>query len=473
MQIRNPRTGKIDYILKVDAAEEILSKSDHLRAHQKNWLDSGIEHRISTLLQFHTQLSNHLNDLSGALSIDTGRRQITQLEIQGALGVIQGRCFSVKQYYDHAEARPSVTNPTVKIVQQRIPYQLVGVISPWNFPLLLALIDTIPALLAGSAVLLKPSEVTPRFIDVLERCISLTPGLSNVLSVIRGSAEAGKSVVSTSDVVCFTGSVETGKKIAAQCAERFIPAFLELGGKDPAIVLPDANLDIATDAIIRSCAGATGQACQSLERVYVHRDIYDDFLDLLKDKVSLLSDNSNYDKGGVIGPLIFKKQADKIQAQLEDAVKKGATIISGGNIKNINGGLWLLPTIVVDIDHTMSIMSEETFGPVIPLMKFDTIEEAVRLANDSQFGLSASVFSSDIKMARHVASQIEAGGISINDASLTNQVFDAEKNSFKSSGLYGSRMGADGFLRFFRKKALLIQEGRASDIYVQAEKLSQ
>jgi len=469
MQIRNPRTGAYDYNLRVNSAAEVADYTKQLRSNQKSWLENGIEGRVATILQLHAALKRNIDDLTSALSIDTGRKKISQIEIEGTLGLIQGRCYSVPQYFGSLETRQSMTNPTVSIQQERVPYEVVGVISPWNFPLLLALIDTIPALLAGCTVLLKPSEVTPRFIDVLDKSIRETPGLSHVLSLIRGGAEAGKAVVDHADVICFTGSVETGKKIALRCADRFIPAFLELGGKDPAIVLADADLDITTDAIIRSCAGATGQACQSLERIYVHSDIYDEFIVELQRKVAPITDNSDYEKGGVMGPLIFDQQADKIQAQLDEAVNKGAKILSGGVIENKNGGLWLLPTIVVDVDHSMSLMTEETFGPVIPVMKYRSVEEAITLANDSQFGLSASVFGRDVEESKRVASLIDAGGISINDASLTNQVFDAEKNSFKNSGLYGSRMGAEGFLRFFRKKALLIQQGRASDINTQAE----
>lgn len=471
MQIRNPRNGRYDYTLEVDSAEQVSHKASTLRANQKEWLTNGTDHRIEVLLKLAATIEEKKDELFDQLSIDTGRRKISHIEIEGVIGLIRGRCYSVKHLLGSEETRTSVTNPTVQIKQERVPYHVVGVISPWNFPMLLALIDTVPALLAGCTVLLKPSEVTPRFMDPLDDCIHQVPGLSDVLSIVRGGAESGKAVVDNSDAICFTGSVATGKKIGARCAERFIPAFLELGGKDPAIILADADIDITTDAVIRSCAGATGQACQSLERLYVHKDIYSQFLKVLTEKVNATTLNSDYEKGGTLGPLIFEKQADTIVAQLEDAISKGAKIHTGGQVENINGGLWLKPTIVTGVDHTMDLMTEETFGPVLPVMAFENVEEAIELANDSIYGLSASVFGANEEMACQVASQIDAGGISINDASLTNQVFDAEKNSFKESGLNGSRMGADGFLRFFRKKALLIQRGRASDIHTQDEEV--
>ncbi len=469
MKVRNPRTGKYDYVLHVDTIENINQKAENARAHQLDWQKSGVEFRTQQLMQFAEQLESRKEAIFEQLSIDTGRRKISRIEIEAVIGLIKGRCFTAQKHMQTSEERPSFNLQSVRIRQQLIPYPLVGAISPWNFPLLLACIDAIPALLAGSAVLLKPSEVTPRFIDIIEQAIESLPELNKVFKLIRGAAEAGKQVVNCTDVVCFTGSVATGRAIAVRCAERFIPAFLELGGKDPAIVLADADLEITTDAILLSGAGATGQACQSLERIYVAEEIHDDFVDLLLKKINPLEFNNDYDKGGQLGPLIFDKQAMKIQEQIQDAKDKGATVLSGGKIENLGGGLWMKPTVIVDVTHDMTIMTEETFGPVIPVMKFTSELDAIKMANDTDYGLSASVFSSNNDKAIQLAQEIDAGGISINDASLTNKVFDAEKNAFKLSGLYGSRMGAEGFTRFFRKKALLIQTEKPGTIHSQSE----
>ena len=469
MKIRNPRTGEYDYDLIVDSIQSIESKTAELRANQKEWNAKGIEFRSAVVLQLADQMEKNLASLHEKLSIDTGRRKISSLEIQGAIGVVKGRSYTAHKYIVPPEVRPSFNLASVNIQQQYVPYQLVGAISPWNFPLLLALIDAIPALLAGSTVLLKPSEVTPRFMDVLESMIKSIPELNKVFKLVRGGAEAGKEVVNQADVICFTGSVATGQSISRRCAERFIPAFLELGGKDPAIVMEDADLELTTDAILLSGVGATGQACQSLERVYVADQIHDEFVELLLSKIAPLQYNNDYNAGGQLGPLIFDKQADKIKGQIEDAIQKGAKVLSGGEVQNINGGLWMKPTVIVNTNHEMDVMSEETFGPVIPIMKFSELQEAINLANDSKYGLSASVFSADPQKALEVAQEINAGGISINDASLTNKVFDAEKNAFKLSGLYGSRMGAEGLTRFFRKKALLIQTDKPGTILSQSE----
>lgn len=469
MQVRNPRNGKYDYELVVDSPEQVGQKSKDLRSAQASWNSEGVNARVNVLLKLAEKLEEQKEDIINQLSIDTGRRKISRIEFDGAIGLIKGRCFSVPKLMEEIPVRDSFSNPTVRIKQQQVPYELVGVISPWNFPLLLALIDTVPALLAGCTVLLKPSEVTPRFIDPLEAIVEAMPELSGVLKFVRGGAESGAALVDNVDVICFTGSVATGKVIAMNAAKNFIPAFLELGGKDPAIVMADADLEVAADAVIRSAAGATGQACQSLERIYVDHTIYDAFVELLCKKIEQINYNSNYEKGGTMGPLIFDKQATKIENQLKDAIAKGAKIKTGGTVDNINGGSWMMPTVVTDVNHSMSLMTEETFGPVIPVMSYSDLDEAIRLANDSNYGLSGSVFSGDVEEAIRVASLIDAGGMSINDGSLTNQVFDATKNSFKLSGLNGSRMGNDGFTRFFRTKALLIQTAHPQSIHSQEE----
>jgi len=459
MEIRNPRTGAYDYSLDIDSPEIITIKVNGLRQAQIKWQNEGVEYRVGILRKWLESFKKYAPEIAEQLNLDTARKRISKIEVDGIIGLMQAWAYRAPQLLQPPQQRASMTTPSVDVVQQWIPYPLVGVISPWNFPLLLALIDTIPALLAGAAVILKPSEVTPRFMDPLEKSIKEVPELFAVLELARGGAETGKAVVQSVDAVCFTGSVPTGRSIGAACAERFISAFFELGGKDPAIVLKDADLELATDAILRSCVGATGQACQSLERIYVDHTIFDTFVKLITEKAKAVTLTTDETKGQ-LGPIIFQAQGEKIQEQINQAITNGAQLHCGGKIENIKGGLWCRPTVLTKVTHKMKVMTEETFGPVIPIMSFKTEEEALALANDSIYGLSASVFSKDIEHAKKIATKIEAGAISINDGSLTNKVYDAEKNSFKQSGINGSRMGDAGFFRFFRKKALLIQNSQ-------------
>ncbi len=464
MKIRNPYTGEYDYELLVDPADAIDKKVTDLRANQKAWQHAGVVHRAKILQDWKASIQKHLQEITEQLAKDTGRNYISKYEVIGVMGMIDGWCYKAPRLLEEKTERASMFDSNVKIRERGIPYDLVGVIGPWNFPITLSLIDAIPALMAGCAVLLKPSEVTPRYLDPLEKSIQEVPALAAVLKLVRGGAEAGKAVVNNTDAVCFTGSIATGKHIAMAAATRLIPAFLELGGKDPALVLADADLEMATDAILRSAVGATGQACQSLERIYVHEDAYDNFLNLLVAKAKKVTLNATKKSEGQLGPLIFEPQAKLIMDQLQDAKEKGAHIHSGGAIETHHGGLWCPPTVVSNVDHEMTIMTEETFGPLIPVMPFKDEAAGIRLANDSEFGLSASLFSSDMASIERIAYQLEAGAISINDGSLTNKIYDAEKNAFKKSGLNGSRMGDAGLLRFFRKRALLVQTGKPAPI---------
>jgi acyl-CoA reductase-like NAD-dependent aldehyde dehydrogenase len=334
-------------------------------------------------------------------------------------------------------------------------YPVVGVISPWNFPLLLGMIDAVPALLAGCAVVVKPSEVTPRFIAPVVAALIEVPELAAVFAVVLGAGPTGQAVVDASDCVCFTGSVATGRKVAVQAAGRLIPAYLELGGKDPLIVLEGADLDRATDAALRGSVLSTGQACQSIERIYVHRAAHSAFLQRLVEKANAARLNWPDITAGEIGPIIFDRQADILAGQIADARVRGGRVLTGGEIETHGGGRWLRPTVIADATHDMAVMREETFGPILPVMAFDTIDEAVALANDGEYGLSGAVFAGTLEEAEAVGRRLEAGAISLNDAALTSIFYEAAKQGFKASGLGPSRMGEDGYRRFLRRQALI------------------
>ena len=340
---------------------------------------------------------------------------------------------------------------------------MVGVISPWNFPLLLSTIDTIPALLAGCAVIVKPSEIAPRFIQPLMETIASVPKLRDVLAYVEGAGDTGAALIEGVDLVCFTGSVATGRKVAEAAARRFIPTFLELGGKDPAIALASADLELATSAILWGSVVSTGQSCLSIERVYVAESIFDNFVEKLVEKAQRIPLAYPYLEDGEIGPIIAERQADIIAEHLSDAVEKGAFVHCGGLIEELDGGLWCRPTVLTHVNHSMKVMTEETFGPIMPVMPFSTVEEAIALANDTIYGLSAAVFAGSQAEALEVARHIDAGAININDAGLTAIMHEAEKNAFKFSGMGGSRMGAAALKRFMRKKAFLIKTGSFPD----------
>ncbi len=455
--VTNPRTGVADYSFHAPSPPELDARLQALRAAQPAWRDAPLSARIEVMLAWRAALVARQTDIVQALAADTGRHVITMSEFQAVLGYIDRWTRLAPQLALEEEGR-STTIPTLTYRSQYVPFTLVGVISPWNFPLTLALIDAIPALLAGCAVFVKPSEVTPRFVVPLMQSVAAVPQLAAVLAVMPGGRATGEALVAKSDVVCFTGSVKTGRAVAENAARNFVPAFLELGGKDPLIVTASADLERATDIALRSSVLATGQACQSIERVYVDRKIFAPFVDKLVAKANKVEINWPDAHAGQIGPFIWARQAEIVAAQLTDAVQRGARVLCGGQIED-HGGKWLKATVLVDVTHDMAVMSEETFGPVIPVMPFDTIEEAVRLANEGVFGLSAGVVAGTLDEAEAIGRRIDAGGVSLNDGSLTAIMHEAEKNSFKLSGMGGSRMGAAGYTRFFRRKALIRQCG--------------
>lgn len=458
ISVRNPRTGKTDAWITPPAGDELDAIATRLRAAQTGWASENIEARMQRLLRWADAMEADLDKIAAALEADTGRRRVARLEVQGAIASIRDWAASAPALAPKADWLQGRSNPQLKHSGQYVPYGLVGVISPWNFPLTLSLIDAIPALAAGCSVIVKPSEVTPRFVEPLSRTIEQA-GLADLLAFTPGAGETGQAVIARADLVCFTGSVPTGKKVAAAAAARLIPAFLELGGKDPLIITESADLDLAVTAALRGSVVSTGQACQSIERIYVARPLHEIFLAKLIAATDTVRLNWPNIEAGELGPLIFDKQAETIAAQIEDAQGKGAFIHTGGRIETHDGGRWIRPTVISNVDHSMAVMTEETFGPVLPVMAFDNVEEAVRLANDTVYGLSAAVFAGTLEEAEAIARQLDAGAISLNDAALTALFYEAEKQSFKASGLGPSRMGAAGLTRFYRRKALIANTG--------------
>lgn len=466
--VRNPRSGEVDYEIEATPDAAIAQIAGDLRSAQPHWRDLGMAGRIECFQAFKAALERHRDAIVAALATDTGRHALARQELDGLIRSIDRWCNDGPGFVSESE-RPSAALPHIAIQQRHDPYPLVGVISPWNFPLLLSFIDATPALLAGCAVIIKPSEVTPRFARPVAAAIAEVPELHAVLRFIEGDGRTGAGLVGRVDAVAFTGSVQTGKKVAAAAAETFIPAFLELGGKDPVIVLPGSDLERATTAILRASVAATGQACQSLERIYVHRSQYDEFVALLADKAEGTPLSHPDPHAGIVGPLIFARQAEIIESHLEDARAKGASIRAGGDVENLDGGLWVRPTVLADVSHDMRIMREETFGPIMPVMAYDSEEDAIALANDSEYGLSAAVLGPDEATALSVAERINAGGISVNDAGLTTMVFEEQKSAYRNSGMGPSRVGASGLTRFFRNKALFLNRGDVAPIEVMAE----
>lgn len=466
LPVRNPRTGQIDFQLAVTPGEEVAAKARRLRENQAAWAAMPMEARLGVMRRWLGEVAKRANAIAEADAVDTGGCHTSYLQGFITLGNISGWIEDAEAALQKASFHgPSRAMPQVEVRAQLVPYGLVGVISPWNAPMMLALLDAVPALFAGSAVLLKPSEVTPRFIGPLFETVAAVPELAGVFDYVMGDAETGQQLIDQVDLLCFTGSVPTGRKIAAHCAERLIPCFLELGGKDPVIVTANADLERAATSVLRGAVHANGMVCFSIERIYVDRKIHDAFVALLVEKALKVRLNSDDPRAGHIHPFTFAPQADIVMRHLDDAAAKGAKVLTGGKVEEIGGGLYMRPTVVTGVTHAMRLMQEETFGPVLPVMAYSTVEEAIALANDTIYGLTASVIGGDEDEALAIARQVNAGAVFVQDTFLTfakNRTIGT--HSFGASGLGGSRTGPESILRFVRRKALMTNHGAVADI---------
>ncbi len=469
MKAINPRTGEADYEF---AAEDVAPVAARLRDAQPAWEALGPEGRADVFLRLAERIETDGADIIDALAIDTGRRAVARIEVEGLARSLRKWAARGPELFAGLprDAMPSAT-PGIEIAPRFSAFPLFGAIAPWNFPVVLSHIDAVPALMAGCAALVKPSEVTPRFVAPMRAILADFPELP--FAYVMGGADTGRALIETVDYVCFTGSTATGRKVAEAAARALIPANLELGGKDPMIVTASADPVAAARVALRASVVATGQACQSIERVFVARAIAEPFLaELVRaaEAVTLATGKGATGKEGHLGPFIFPAQADTVAAQIADAVAGGARVLTGGEVERVGGGAYLRPTVLTDVTPDMAVMREETFGPVIPVTVFDNIADGIAAANAGEYGLGAAVYAGSLDEAAGVGVQLDAGAISLQDGALTSMVGDATNHSRKGSGLGPSRMGDEGMLRFLRRQALIRQTGEAATIDMFAER---
>lgn len=464
LPVRNPYTGEVDYEITPPAPQELARTCADLRAAQVKWAAAPLEHRIEVMTRWADELEACYGPLSAADFTDTGGCLIALASPRIVAGSVRSWAADAPSVLA-AAARSGTSSimPAISYRTQLVPYPLVGVISPWNGPLMMSCLDPVPALFAGSAVIVKPSEVAPRFVEPLMETIRAAGELAGVFTFITGDGRTGQQLIEQVDMLCFTGSVANGRKVAVACAERLIPAYLELGGKDPAIVTASADLEAAATAVLRGAAFGTGQVCFSVERIYVDAAVHDAFTGILVRKAEQLTLNYPDINAGEIGPFGYDRQAAIAGEHLADAVARGAVIRTGGPPQRLGsgpggGGWFMRPTVLTEVTHDMLVMREESFAPFLPVMRYRTEDEAVRLANDTHYGLSASVIAGTAEEAARIGERVNAGTVALQDTFLTLfKTRDIGTNSFGDSGLGGDRTGPASILRFLRKKALMTQ----------------
>lgn len=456
--VENPATGEIIAHVPDLGADKVAEMAARGRAAQPHWEAYGFEGRARVLLRMQKWVMDNAERLVATICSETGKtfEDASLAEIGYAGNAFGFWAREAPKYLADERIKSSqVLVKGKKIVHRYRPLGLIGVIGPWNYPLTNSFGDCIPALAAGNAVIMKPSEVTPLTSLLLEEGLRECGLPENVLQVATGRGETGRALIEHVDMIMFTGSTRTGRKVAEEAAKRLIPCSLELGGKDPMIVLADADIERAANYATYFSMQNAGQTCISIERVYVEEPAYDEFVSKVTEKVRELRVGKPGGPGSVeVGAITFPPQMDIIKSHVDDAVQKGARVLVGGGVAP-GPGRFFEPTVLVDVDHSMKCMTEETFGPTLPIMKVRDAEEAVRLANDSEYGLAGSVFSRDTERGEELARRLECGAANVNDALINYTVLELPMGGLKASGL-GTRHGAGGIRKYCAQQAIVI-----------------
>jgi acyl-CoA reductase-like NAD-dependent aldehyde dehydrogenase len=455
--VENPATGEITTHVPDLDAEQVAELARKGRAAQPGWQALGFDGRARVLLRMQKWLVDNGDRVVETMLSETGKVvEDATLEISYGATAFGFWAKNAEKYLGDERVRSSsVFVKGKKLVLRYEPLGLVGIIGPWNYPFINSFGDAIPALAAGNSVILKPSEITPLTSLLMAEALRECGLPENVFQVATGRGETGAALIDQVDMIMFTGSTATGRKVMERAAQTLTPVSLELGGKDPMIVLSDADLERAANLAVFYSMQNAGQTCISVERVYVEEPVYDAFVAKVTEKVGALRQGPSAGPGSVdVGAMIFPKQMDVVEDHVQDALAKGARALTGGRRRE-GAGSFYEPTVLVDVDHSMKAMTEETFGPTLPIMKVRDAEEAIRLANESPYGLGGSVVTKDVHRGEQVARRMQSGAVCVNDAVMNYMALELPMGGWKASGL-GSRHGAGGIRKYTRQQAILI-----------------
>jgi acyl-CoA reductase-like NAD-dependent aldehyde dehydrogenase len=453
----NPATGEILRELECAGETEVAAAVARAHAAQPAWAELGLRRRIAIIREVQSRLHEKKSEIAAAITREAGKPAAEAL-VTEVLVVLDAARFLIDNAWSvlRDESVPH-GNLATKLKRGRLvrePYGVIGIISPWNYPFSIPATETLAALVAGNAVVLKPSELTPLVALDLASLLHAAGVPEDIFQVVVGDGAAGSALVSSSiDKLVFTGSVATGKRIVAAAASRLLPVVLELGGKDPMLVLDDANVDVASSAAVWGAFVNAGQTCLSVERCYVHRSLYEAFVQACTEKTKQLRVGIGMHVHTDVGPMIHERQLRIVESHVDEAMARGARILTGGQRLAELGVNFYAPTVLADVTHEMRIMREETFGPVLPIMSFSDDDEAVQLANDSEYGLAASVWTRDSKRGERLARRIHAGTVMVNDVISCFGISEAPHGGVKASGV-GRTHGRFGLEEMVRLKYL-------------------
>jgi len=438
----------------VAAPNDVSRAVSRAREAQNRWKEASLAARARIVRRFHDLVLDERNRILDTIQSESGKaRRDAFAEIVTVAGTARYYLAHAADHLKVKRRQPAVPGITSAEIVYK-PHGVVGLITPWNYPFLLGIADAIPALLAGNAVVVKPSDLTPLSANCA-RELFIESGLDvNLLHVLHGGADVAVDLIRHVDYVAFTGGVATGRKVAVAASERLIPFSLELGGKNPMVVLQGASLENAATGLIVGAFSNSGQTCISIERAYVQEHLYEEFMRRLVEKASVLKLGWSRSWDVDMGSLISSDHAGKVMSRIEHAVNQGARIATGGRLRPDLGPAFIEPTILTNASDEMPISKEETFGPVVTVYPVRSAEEAVTRANDSTFGLNASVWAGNQSKGRTVAHQLETGSAVINSTLLIYNSFDVPMGGVKWSGI-GRRHGEHGILRFMQAQSIV------------------
>jgi len=456
--VASPLTGEVIGEVPIGTAEDVAAAMAEARRVQQRWAATPPKQRAKVLLRYHDLVLEKQDELLDLIQLENGKARVWAFE------EIMDQALTARYY---ARTAPRLLRPKrrltampglVSATEHHLPKGVVGVIAPWNYPLVLALSDALAALAAGNAIVIKPDTQTPftslRAFELLEEA-GLPKGLVQI--VTGPGTQVGSAIIDSADYLMFTGSTQTGRAIGAQIGERLVGYSAELGGKNAMIVTADADLDRAVPGAVVACFANTGQLCISIERIYVDASIERAFTDRFAQAVEALRLGAEQDYTADIGPLASKAQLDKLTGHLRDALDKGARLVAGGNARADLGPFFHEPTVVAEVTPEMDLYREETFGPLVAIYPYTNVDDAIAAVNDTEYGLNASVWCGDTKAGYRIAQQLLAGTVNVNDGYSSGWgTIDAPMGGMKASGM-GRRHGAEGLLKYTEPQTIAVR----------------
>jgi succinate-semialdehyde dehydrogenase / glutarate-semialdehyde dehydrogenase len=453
-----PFNGQPLAVIPQSSPSDVAEAFVRARKAQEQWAATPLKERAQKLLNLHDLILDRQDEITDLICWESGKSRKHAFDEPLHVAMTARYYARTSDRHLGPSRRVGIVPVLTQVEVNRVPKGIVGIISPWNYPFTMALSDGLPALKAGNAVVHKPDAQTMLSALLGAQLLEEAGFPKDLWQIVAGPGKVlGSEIINRSNYICFTGSTATGRIIAEQAGRNLIGCSLELGGKNPMLVLRDADVERAAEGAVRACFSSAGQLCVSMERLFVADQVYDRFVERFVERTKAQKLGPGLEWGTDIGSLISQQQLDAVTAHVEDAVAKGAKVLAGGRPRPDLGPYFYEPTILEGVDPDMKCFGEETFGPVVSLYRFHDEADAVARANEGEYGLNASIYTRDVKRGRHIAEQIKCGTVNVNEAfAATFGSLDAPMGGMRESGL-GRRQGAEGIHRYTDVQAVAVQ----------------